>query len=243
MNNWFSEKRFERFERVIHVLIFLNLIAFALESIQYFKEYIFYFQIFENLSILVFLIEYGLRVYRAYLNGSPWKYVFSLMGIIDLISIVPAFLTISTGLDLRFAKMLRFFQIFRIFKLYRYSEHLQTIIEVISRKKDDLIATMFAIMLVVVFCACITYYLEKDIQPDRFSDMFQAIYWAIETLTTTGYGDIYPKSIGGKIVASVLAVIGIGLVAIPAAILSAGFVEIQDEKARIKGRKKFQSEG
>ncbi|TAG52851.1 MAG: ion transporter [Cytophagales bacterium] len=243
MTEWLTEKRFEQFERVIHVLIFLNLIAFALESVQDLKFYFPYFELFENVSIVIFILEYLLRVYRAYLKGSPLKYIFSLMGIIDLISIVPAFLTVTSGLDLRFAKMLRFFQIFRIFKLYRYSEHLQTIIEVITRKKDDLIATMFAIMLVVIFCACITFYLEKDVQPDKFSDMFQSVYWAIETLTTTGYGDIYPKTVGGKIVASFLAIIGIGLVAIPAAILSAGFVEIQDEKARLKGRKKLQSEG
>ncbi|TAF77726.1 MAG: ion transporter [Bacteroidetes bacterium] len=243
MFDFITEKRFERFERFIHILIFLNLIAFSLESVEEFKAYITYFELFENVSIIIFIIEYFIRILRAYRKGNPWSYVFSLMGIIDLVSIIPAFLSVYSVVDLRFAKILRFFQIFRIFKLYRYSEHLQTIIEVIYRKKDDLIATMLAITLVIIFSASVTFYLEKDVQPDKFSNIFQSVYWAIETLTTTGYGDIYPKTVGGKIVASVLAIIGIGLVAIPAAILSAGFVEIQDEKAKHKGRKKFQSEG
>ncbi|MDX2188224.1 MAG: ion transporter [Bacteroidota bacterium] len=242
---FFSEKVFEQFDRLIHVLILANLIAFMLESVKDLQPIRIYLEIFEDISIFIFLVEYILRVAFAYSKKDIKGYVLSWMGIIDLVSILPAFLIFySPDLDFRFIKFLRFFQVFRIFKLYRYSEHLQTIVEVIKRKKDDLIATLLAISIVVVFCACITYYLEKDVQPDKFTDMFQAIYWSIETLTTTGYGDIFPKTIGGKVVASVLAVIGIGLVAIPAAILSAGFVEIQEEKARTKrGKKDIKSEG
>jgi len=221
------KKRLVKIEVYIHYLIFLNLIAFALESVHEIEPYLSYFDFFERASLVLFAIEYATRVYIAIIKGRAKQYTTSFMGVVDLLSIVPLFLPASFGLDLRFTKLLRFFQIFRIMKLYRYSSHLKTIIKVVDHKKEDLIATMISTMLFLLFFSCITYYFEKDAQPEAFSNLFMAIYWGVHTLASTSYGDIYPITVGGKIMSVFLALIGVGLVAIPAGILSAGFIEVQ----------------
>lgn len=221
------KKRLVKIEVYIHYLIFLNLIAFALESVREFEAYMPYFDIFERISLVLFAMEYATRVYLAVLNNRVKKYVYSFMGIVDLLSIVPLFMPMSFGIDLRFTKLLRFFQIFRIMKLYRYSSHLKTIVKVVEHKKEDLIATMISTMLFLLFFSCITYYFEKDVQPESFSNLFMAIYWGVHTLASTTYGDIYPVTLGGRLMSVFLSLIGVGLVAIPAGILSAGFIEVQ----------------
>lgn len=226
-------------EVYVYYLIFLNLIAFALESVKELEAYNPYFEIFERASLVIFSMEYVIRVSIAFINNRVKPYVFSFMGIIDLLSIVPLFLPTAYGLDLRFTKLMRFFQIFRIMKLYRYSSHLKTIVKVVEHKKEDLIATGISVLLFTMFFSCITYYFEKDAQPDQFSNLFMAIYWGVHTLASTTYGDIYPITIGGKIMSVCLALIGVGLVAIPAGILSAGFIEVQQmqrEKRRAARR-------
>lgn len=237
-----EQEYFEKFERGIHILILLNVVAFTLETIEELKDFFFIFSIFEYLSIFVFMAEYGIRIYFANKKGRAWNYIFSFMGLIDLITILPVFLTGYINLDLRFTKLLRFFQILRIFKIYRHSEHLQTVAAVLIIKRKDLFATLLATFLIITFCAFVVYFFEKDVQPHKFSNMLMSFYWAIETLTTTGYGDIYPITLGGRMVASVLALVGIGLLAIPAAILSAGFVEVQAEKDKNKNKKRDEIE-
>ena len=154
-----------------------------------------------------------------------------------MISIFPIFIPFA-ALDLRFVKMLRLFQLFRIFKLYRYYEHLRLIVAVIKHKKEDLIATSFSIALVLIFCSCVTYFFEKDVQPDSFQNIFSAFYWGLSTITAIGYGDIFPVTTGGKFMAAILSLLGICLVALPAGILSAGFIEVNEKKREIRQKSK-----
>lgn len=225
-------------EKVVHVLIFLNLGAYALETVRELSPYYKYFDQFEYFSLVIFTIEYLVRLSFSVLNRKAWKYVSSFMGIIDLVSIFPLFIPF-TKLDLRFVKMLRLFQVFRIFKLYRYYEHLRLIVDVIKHKKEDLVATLFSIALVLIFCSCVTFYFEKEVQPESFNNIFSAFYWGISTITTIGYGDIFPRTPGGKCMAAILSLLGICLVALPAGILSAGFIEVNAKKreARQKTRR------
>jgi len=227
------EERFaETFDKVVHISIFISFLVFALETVKELREYDLYFEIVEMISLVIFSIEYFYRVYVAYHEKRFFKYVFSFIGLIDFLSILPLFIPVTLSVDLRFTKIFRLFSLFRIFKLYRYSEHLQAITRVVTNKKDDLLATLFSIMIVLVFCSCLAYYFEKDAQPEKFSNLFQAMYWGISTLAI-GYGDIYPVTLGGKLTATVLAMLGIGLITIPSAILSAGFIEeIQNRKMR-----------
>lgn len=227
------EERFtETFDKVVHVSIFISFFVFALETVKELREYDLYFEIIESISLVIFTIEYIYRVYLAYYERRAWQYITSFIGLIDFLSILPLFIPVTLNVDLRFTKIFRLFSLFRIFKLYRYSEHLQAITKVVGNKKDDLLATLFSILIVLVFCSCLAYYFEKDAQPDKFNNLFQAMYWGVSTLAI-GYGDIYPVTIGGKLTATVLAMLGIGLITIPSAILSAGFIEeIQNRKMK-----------
>jgi voltage-gated potassium channel len=228
------EERFaDNFDRVVHVSIFISFFVFALETVKELREYDLYFEIVEVISLVIFTMEYAFRIFIAYHEKRALKYIFSFIGIIDLLSILPLFIPFTSNVDLRFIKIFRLFSLFRIFKLYRYSEHLQAIIKVVENKKDDLLATLFSIMIVLVFCSCLAYYFEKDAQPLIFSNLFQSLYWGVSTLATIGYGDIYPITLGGKITATILAMLGVGLITIPSAILSAGFIEeIQNRKQK-----------
>ena len=227
-----KERFTENFDKVIHVTIFLSFLILALETVKELRAYDLYFELAEIVSLIIFSIEYMFRVYTAYHEKRALKYIFSFIGIIDLLSILPLFIPFTANVDLRFIKIFRLFSLFRIFKLYRYSEHLRAITKVVSNKKDDLLATLFSILIVLVFCSCLAYYFEKDAQPDKFSNLFQAMYWGVSTLAI-GYGDIFPVTIGGKLTATVLAMLGIGLITIPSAILSAGFIEeIQNRKLK-----------
>jgi predicted GNAT family acetyltransferase len=148
------------------------------------------------------------------------------LGIIDLISIMPFYLpALNTG-NLRFVKV---FRMSRFLKIYRHSEHIKIISEVVQSKNEYLHSVFFATSMVLFFCSCATYYFEHEYQPKAFASIFSALWWGICTLTTVGSG-IYPLTVGGKIMGSMLALVGIGLVAIPAGILSAGFVEVMEKK-------------
>ncbi len=228
-------------ERVVHLFIFLNLGAYSLETVRELSAYYVYFDVFENISLVIFALEYLVRIWISIIQKRALSYIFSFMGIIDFISIFPIFIPYIKGLDLRWVKMLRLFQVFRIFKLYRYYEHLRTIVEVFKHKKEDLVATLFCILLVLVFCSCVTYFFEKDVQPQLYDNLFSALYWGISTITNIGYGDIYPITLGGKAMATVLAILGIGLVTLPAGILCAGFIEVNERK-RERLRKTLQKQ-
>ena len=228
------EERFaNKFDRIVHISIFISFFIFALETVKELNEYSIYFEVLEVVSLIIFTLEYSYRLYIAYHEGKIKEYVFSFIGIIDFLSILPLFIPVTTAFDLRFIKIFRLFSVFRIFKLYRYSEHLQTITKVISNKKDDLLATLFSTMIVLIFCSCLAYYFEKDNQPEIFSNIFQSLYWGVSIISTIGYGNIYTETIGGKLTATVLAMLGVGLITIPSAILSAGFIEeIQNRKLK-----------
>jgi predicted GNAT family acetyltransferase len=155
-----------------------------------------------------------------------WAYILSPLGIIDFISIMPFYLpALNTG-NFRFVKV---FRMSRFLKIYRHSEHVKIISEVVQSKKEYLRSVVFATSMVLFFCSCATYYFEHEYQPKQFASIFSSLWWGICTLTTVGSG-IYPLTIGGKFMGSMLALVGIGLVAIPAGILSAGFVEVMEKK-------------
>jgi voltage-gated potassium channel len=215
---------------ILYVFIVLNVIVICLETVEELNYLDYYFGLFEILAIIVFSIEYGVRLAWAYTQNRMFSYMFSLLGVIDLISILPFYIpsnSINAG-SFRFLKILR---MFRFLKIYRHSEHIKIIIEVVQSKSDYLRSFAFATALVLFFCSCSTYYFEHERQSAAFSNMFDALWWGICTLTTVGCG-IYPMTVGGKIMGAILALVGIGLVAIPAGILSAGFVEVMERKKK-----------
>lgn len=187
-----------------------------------------FFHLFEAISIYIFSFEYLYRIRLAYQDKrmkGVYRYVFSTFGLIDLISILPFYLNQFVSIDGRFLRILRLFRLTRIFKLGRKSGSLKLFIKALKGVKNELKFTLFLSVLAILFSASAIYYLENDAQPEKFSSITESIWWATVSLATVGYGDVYPITAGGKIFASIISLIGIGIVAIPTGIISASFVE------------------
>ncbi|MGA0415877.1 MAG: ion transporter [Flavobacteriaceae bacterium] len=233
----------KQFERFIYVLIIANVLAMILESHENIHiKYSGYFKIFETVSILIFSLEYLFRIYEGFkekgLKGVR-KYVFSGFGLIDLISILPFYFNQFITVDGRFLRILRLFRLTRIFKLGRDSKSLKLFIRALSAVRAELKFTLFLSILTILFSASAIYYLENEAQPEKFSSITESIWWSTISLATVGYGDVYPVTVGGKIFASIISLVGIGIVAIPTGVISASFVEeIIKESDRKRGLNK-----
>jgi voltage-gated potassium channel len=211
------------------VLISLNVLATILESVEpLIARHAEAFQRFELFSVLVFTLEYFLRLWSspdaAAQSARPSRLKFALSpgAIIDLLAILPFYLSFFIGMDLRFLRAVR---LIRVFKLTRYSTTMQVILGVIRAELGTFTAA-FALMLVLLVLASSGMYLiEKDIQPDTFGSIPAAMWWAMATLTTVGYGDAIPVTPAGKLFGSCITLIGVGMVALPAGILASGFSE------------------
>ena len=217
------------FDKFIYLLIIVNVVAMILESHVSIRDvYGDLFRIFESISIYIFSFEYLYRIRLAYMDKrirGVAKYMFSTFGLIDLISILPFYLNQFIKVDGRFLRILRLFRLTRIFKLGRESSSLKLFIKALKGVKNELRFTLFLSALAILFSASAIYYLENEAQPDKFSSITESIWWATVSLATVGYGDVYPITAGGKIFASIISLIGIGIVAIPTGIISASFVE------------------
>ncbi len=236
-------KNFNLFDRFIYVLIIVNVIAMILEShLRLRIAYGSYFYIFEFASILIFSAEYIYRIISAYKKAGKkgiFNYIFSLFGIIDLISIIPFYLNQFIKIDGRFLRILRLFRLTRIFKLGRNSNSLKVFTRSLTGVKAELIFTLFLSILTILFSASAIYYLENEAQPDKFSSITESIWWATVSLATVAYGDVYPVIVGGKLFATLISLVGIGVVAIPTGVISASFVEeIRIEKQKKNAKKK-----
>ena len=222
-------KKINRFDIFIYVLIIANIIAMVLESHKFIQAQFYqFFYYFELISILIFSFEYFYRIIISY-KESKWlgvkNYVFSFFGFIDLISILPFYIKQFVLLDGRFFRILRLFRLTRVFKLGRESKSLKLFIKALSAVKSELMFTLFLSILTILFSASAIYFLENKSQPEVFSSITASIWWATISLATVGYGDIVPITIWGKIFASIISLVGIGIVAIPTGIISASFVE------------------
>lgn len=218
-----------QFEKFIYLLIIANVLAMILESHESIHvAYGGYFQVFETFSIVIFSFEYLYRLYLGYtqkgLKGMR-NYAFSGFGLIDLISILPFYFNQFIEIDGRFLRILRLFRLTRIFKLGRESASLKLFVKALSAVRAELKFTLFLSILTILFSASAIYYLEHEAQPEKFSSITASIWWATVSLATVGYGDVYPITVGGKIFASIVSLVGIGVVAIPTGVISASFVE------------------
>ena len=226
-------------------LIIISILLIILESFKEFQEALkeFIYTI-ETVVVIFFTIEYIIRLITSrYLYPekklfAPFLFIFSFLGIIDLLSILPFYLPMFVETNLIFLRVLRLFRLMRIFKLLRYSESVMTLGKAVSRIKTELISTLFITLIVLLFSANVMYIVENKAQPDAFSNMGEALWWAVATLTTVGYGDIYPITSLGKVISGVMALIGIGIVAIPTGLLSSAFVAEIEERKRKKNKEK-----
>lgn len=198
---------------------------------------------FEGFVSVVFTIEYALRIWTApelYPERSPWtaraRYAVSGMAIIDLLAIFPFWLPMvlpGTMLGMRAFRLVR---LLRIFKLNRYFDALAMVGVVVRDKRRELIGSIFFVSILMLVSSLMVYAVEHDAQPGAFRNAFSGLWWAVATLTTVGYGDIYPVTVAGRIFGAVIALLGIGMVAIPTSILSSGFLEYMSKKREVGTR-------
>lgn len=230
-------------EYLISGLIILNVIAIFLESYKSInKDYAVLFYGIELVSIVVFSIEYIIRIWVAdlqYPDLSPakarFKYMFSFLGLVDLFSILPFYLPYLITIDLRIMRVLRLLRLLRLLKLNRHSKSLQVIGKVLKNTKNDILVTVFMVFILLVLASTLMYSIENDAQPEAFENIGQALWWAVATLTTVGYGDIYPITGLGKLLSGIIALLGIGIVALPTGIISSAYIdEVQKSKNTCK---------
>ena len=191
----------------------------------------------EFVSIIIFTVEYALRIWTAnllYPELNPIRarirYVTSPMAIIDLISILPFLVPVFHTYNLVGVRVFRLVRLLRIFKLNRYSDALAAIGDVFRRKSQQMVASVFFVFMILILASLLIYYAEHDAQPEQFENAFSGLWWAVATLTTVGYGDLYPITPLGRFLGAVIAILGIGMVAVPTSILSAGFMEMLEKE-------------
>ena len=262
-NAWYRLRRFvydnlhnddyeSTFSRCVNffliLLIISNTVAVLLESINdVYLSYQLYFDAFELFSIFVFTVEYLLRFW-AVAEKNPfnsawqnrWLWVRSGGAIIDLLSILPAYINFFVHIDLRFLRILR---LFRLLKLTRYFVSLQILLRVIEREKGSFQAVIFILLIMIVMAAAGVYVVENKAQPEVFSSIPASMWWAVVTLTTVGYGDVTPITPLGRFLGALITILGVGLAALPAGILANGLaseLELRRQKLELKFRELLQ---
>ena len=239
-----GDKASRIFDLFIMALIIINVAIVIAETFslpQAVRDGIYYVEL---VSVMIFTVEYLLRVWTSDLLRPDMrpakariKYVFSFMALIDLLAILPFYIPFLIPVDLRVLRMLRIIRLLRVFKVNRYTTALSTIGNVFKRKKSQLLSSVFVVILLMIIAAVLMYNVENAAQPEAFTNAFDALWWAVATLTTVGYGDIYPITTIGKMLSALIALLGIGLVAVPTGIISAGFVEEIDSKKEAEPKK------
>ena len=199
--------------------------------------------IFESVSVGIFTVEYVIRLWTADLKfpGLPaWRarlrYIRSGQALIDLVSLLPSFLTFVSA-NLIVLRMLRVFRLFRAFKINRYTHALQDIAGVFKKKASQLVSSLVVVSFLMIIASVLMYDAEHSAQPDKFDNALSGLWWAIATVTTVGYGDIYPVTVVGRIMSAIIALLGIGLVAVPTGIITAGFSEQLSERQKADNSK------
>ncbi|MBL4757303.1 MAG: ion transporter [Rhizobiales bacterium] len=215
---------------VLIVLITINVISVTLETVDWiYADYKQLFDFIEIVSVAVFSIEYLLRVWSC-VEIDPeqpalvqrLRYMTSLMALTDLLAIAPFYLSFFFAIDLRFLRVLR---LLRIFKLTRYSSAMTMLLDVFREEANAFFAGTFILFVLLVLAASGAYLVEQDVQPEKFGSIPDAMWWAISTLTTLGYGDVTPITPLGKLFGACVAVTGIGMAALPAGILASGLAD------------------
>jgi len=204
------------FDYFIQILILLSLIAFAVDTLPsnspFLEDFLNHFELF---CVVIFSIEYLFRVYVA---KNPFDYIFSFYGIIDFLAIIPFYL--RGVVDLRFVRAFRIFRIFRVLKLIRYNKALDRFGTAANIVREEIILFLVVTLILIFLSSAGIYYFEHQAQPEVFQSVFHSAWWSIVTLTTVGYGDVYPITIGGKMFTFFVLMIGVGLVTVPAGLVA-----------------------
>lgn len=229
-----TSKKGKIFDYFIQVLILLSLIAFTIETFpDNSKNTIETLKTFELLCVVIFSIEYILRIY---VSKKPFRYIFSFYGIIDFLAIFPFYL--RGAYDLRALRAFRIFRIFRALKLIRYNKALNRFHIAAKIVKEEIVLFLIVTSIFIFLASAGIYFFENKAQPEIFTSVVHIGWWAVVTLTTVGYGDVYPITVGGKIFTFFILLIGVGIVTIPAGLVASALSKAREiEEENIKKTK------
>lgn len=230
------------FDLTVISLISLNILAVILSTVKSVDlalgRYLHWFEVF---SVVVFTIEYLLRLWTSDLKTQAHdpimgrlRYMVTPMAIIDLVAILPFYLPWVTGVDLRFLRAIRLVRLLMLFKANRYSNSLGLLRDVVREKKGEIGVTFFIVLIMIILSAGLMYYVENGAQPDRYGSIPEAILWSIATITSADPGGVFPVTIAGKLLGAIVALLGIGLFALPAGILASGFDDVLRRRRGMK---------
>ena len=219
-----------RIELFIQFLIISSIINFTVQTLPNINPtYQKVSNSIEVVSVFFFSLEYFLRLLS---SKKPFKFIFSFFGIVDLLAILPFYLTL--GADLKSLRAVRLFRLLRLLKFLRYGDTLKNLKQSFDNVKKELTLFSAATLLLIYFSSVGIYFFENEAQPDAFSSVFSAMWWSVATLTTVGYGDIYPITTGGKIFSTFIVFIGLGLVAVPTGLIASSLTQALNKKSSDK---------
>ena len=220
-------KKGKVFDIAIQALIVISLISFSIETLPDLSPFsLKILNHIELVTIIVFTIEYLLRIT---LSTKKLKFILSFSGLIDLFAILPFYL--SSGVDLRSIRIVRLLRIFRILKMFRYTDAISRYKKAFLTIRHELTLFFFTSVFLLYISSVGIYYFEKSAQPEIFKSVFHSFWWAVITLTTVGYGDFYPITVGGRIFTIIILFIGMGVLAVPTGLFASALTKIfEDEK-------------
>ncbi|MCR5428791.1 MAG: ion transporter [Lachnospiraceae bacterium] len=228
------------FDILLTVVIVASLAATIMSTYGEFSKYENVLETVELVTVILFTVEYILRVWTSdYLYPTKTRvraafaFIFSVTGIVDLLTFFPYYLPIFFPAGAVAFRMFRVIRIFRLFSINSRYDAFSVILDVLNEKKKQIFSSVIMVLILMIASSLCMYSLEHEAQPDMFKNAFSGIWWSASTLLTIGYGDIYPITVGGKIMAIVISFLGVGMVAIPTGIISAGFVESYSKLNRI----------
>lgn len=230
----------EVFDWVMLFLIVVNLLLLILDTFTSSMPPWYWpiSQTADTIMGVIFTIEYLLRLWVSPIKypalhaaAARVKFAFTPMAIIDFLAVLPLYLKHALPVNLRFLRIFRLIRLLRLFKISRYTESMSVFTSVFKKKANQLLTSLFVIFLLILIASLLMYDVEHDAQPDVFSNALSGLWWAMEAVTTAGNGDIYPITPLGRALAGIIALMGIGVVAVPTGIISAGFITVMHENS------------
>lgn len=220
-----SSRAGKLFAYFIQTLIILSLITFSIGTLPHVSAaHQQLLHLFEIFTITIFTAEYIGRIAVA---RNKRQFIFSFFGIVDLLAILPFY--IAAGFDLRAIRAFRLLRLVRILKLFKYNDAIDRFRRSLIIVKEELVLFGFITAIILYLSAVGIYYFESHAQPERFSSVFHSLWWAVTTLTTVGYGDMYPITLGGRLFTFIVLMIGLGVVAVPTGLIASALTQVRNE--------------
>tara|TARA_R110001599_G_scaffold353231_1_gene591114 strand:+ start:198379 stop:199119 length:741 start_codon:yes stop_codon:yes gene_type:complete len=211
---------------IIATLILFSTVCFSLETLPNLRpltrEFLYYSEV---AVVAIFTAEY---LYRVYVAKNRLKFIFSFYGLVDLLAILPFYL--ATAVDLRTLRLVRLLRLARLLKLVRYHRAIARLGKAFMLAREELIIFTVGTLIFLYLAAVGIYYFENTVQPDKFRSIFDSLWWAVTSLTTVGYGDIYPVTVGGRVFSFIVLMLGLGLVAMPTGIMASALTSIRRQQ-------------